>query len=162
MVAEGRAQIAWGGAKPAATHSALSAIALTPKVRSAQPRALTAGGLLPDYCAALPEQARETIDVPAKGKQPARKARGSIEGRPYSNSPARGNFGESVKRTIGAELRSRADPTQTPPHAGISANQSNELLGLSHEQRLDIRTAGAAGGTHPRLETVGAVLRTED
>ncbi len=43
-------------------------------VRSAQPRALTAGGLLPDYCAALPEQARETIDVPAKGKQPARKA----------------------------------------------------------------------------------------
>jgi hypothetical protein len=30
--------------------------------------------LLPDYCAALPEQARETIDVPAKGKQPARKA----------------------------------------------------------------------------------------
>ena len=32
------------------------------------------GGLLPDYCAALPEQARETIDVPAKGKQPARKA----------------------------------------------------------------------------------------
>ena len=43
-------------------------------VRSAQRRALTAGGLLPDYCAALPEQARETIDVPAKGKQPARKA----------------------------------------------------------------------------------------
>jgi hypothetical protein len=30
--------------------------------------------LLPDYCAALTEQARETVDVPAKGKQPARKA----------------------------------------------------------------------------------------
>jgi hypothetical protein len=43
-------------------------------VRSAQPRTLATGGLLPDYCAALPEQARETIDVPAKGKQPARKA----------------------------------------------------------------------------------------
>ena len=43
-------------------------------VRSAQPRTLAAGGLLPDYCAALPEQARETIDVPAKGKQPAREA----------------------------------------------------------------------------------------
>jgi hypothetical protein len=43
-------------------------------VRSAQPRVLATGGLLPDYCAALPEQARETIDVPAKGKQPARKA----------------------------------------------------------------------------------------
>jgi Transposase DDE domain len=43
-------------------------------VRSAQPRTLATGGLLPDYCAGLPEQARETIDVPAKGKQPARKA----------------------------------------------------------------------------------------
>jgi hypothetical protein len=43
-------------------------------VRSAQPRSLATDGLLPDYCAALPEQARETIDVPAKGKQPARKA----------------------------------------------------------------------------------------
>ena len=43
-------------------------------VRSAQPRTVATGGLLPDFCAALPEQARETIDVPAKGKQPARKA----------------------------------------------------------------------------------------
>jgi hypothetical protein len=43
-------------------------------VRSAQPRTLTTGGLLPEYCAALPEQARETIDVPARGNQPARKA----------------------------------------------------------------------------------------
>ena len=43
-------------------------------VRSAQSRALATGGLLADHCAALPEQARETIDVPAKGKQPARKA----------------------------------------------------------------------------------------
>src|SRR6202041_964606 len=51
-------------------------------------------------------------------------------------------------------------PTQTPPHAGISANQSNELLELGHEQRVDIRTAGSAGGAHSRLETVGAVLRT--
>jgi hypothetical protein len=43
-------------------------------VRSAQPRALTSGGLLPDHRASLPEQARETIDVPAKGNQPAREA----------------------------------------------------------------------------------------
>jgi hypothetical protein len=43
-------------------------------IRSAQPRTLAAGGLLPAYCAALPEQARETIQVPAKGKQPARMA----------------------------------------------------------------------------------------
>jgi hypothetical protein len=43
-------------------------------IRSAQSRALTTGDLLADHCAALPEQARETIDVPAKGNQPARKA----------------------------------------------------------------------------------------
>jgi hypothetical protein len=72
--------------------------------------------------------------------------------------------------------------TQPPPHAGISripSNEllelsheqrldtgtripSNELLELSHEQRLDTGTAGTAGGAHPCLETVGAVVRTED
>jgi hypothetical protein len=52
--------------------------------------------------------------------------------------------------------------TQSPPHAEISANPSNELLGLSHDQRLDTGTAGSAGGAHSRLETVGAVVRTED
>ena len=34
------------------------------------------------------------------------------------------------------------------------ANPSNELLDLSHEQRLDTGTAVTAGGTHPRLETL--------
>jgi hypothetical protein len=43
-------------------------------VRSARPRALATGGLLPEHCVALSEQARETIDVPAKAKQPAREA----------------------------------------------------------------------------------------
>jgi hypothetical protein len=43
-------------------------------VRSNQPRTLTEGGLLPDHCAGLPEQARETINVPAKGNHPAREA----------------------------------------------------------------------------------------
>ena len=42
--------------------------------RSAQARAITSGGLLPAYCATLAEQARDTIDVPAKGKQAARQA----------------------------------------------------------------------------------------
>lgn len=42
--------------------------------RSAQPRAMTTGGLLPAHCAALPEQGRDTIDVPPKGGQPARRA----------------------------------------------------------------------------------------
>jgi hypothetical protein len=58
-------------------------------VRSAQPRTLATGGLLPDYCAALPEQARETIDVPAKGKQPARKATVAMRYGPVNlNRPA--------------------------------------------------------------------------
>ena len=43
-------------------------------VRSAQNRTLAEGGSLATLCAALPEQARETVDVPAKGKHPARKA----------------------------------------------------------------------------------------
>jgi hypothetical protein len=61
-------------------------------VRSAQPRALATGGLLPDYCAVLTEQARDTVDVPAKGKQPARKATVAMRYGPVSlkrpaNSP---------------------------------------------------------------------------
>jgi hypothetical protein len=42
--------------------------------RSAQSRALGTGGLLAAHCAALPEQGRETIEVPLKGHQSARQA----------------------------------------------------------------------------------------
>lgn len=42
--------------------------------RSAQPRAMTTGGLLPEHCARLPEHGRETIAVPPKGNQKARQA----------------------------------------------------------------------------------------
>jgi hypothetical protein len=42
--------------------------------RSAQPRAMTTGGLLPEHCAGLPEQGRETLAVPPKGSQKARQA----------------------------------------------------------------------------------------
>jgi hypothetical protein len=61
-------------------------------VRSAQPRTRTTGGLLPDYCARLPEQARETIEVPARGNQPARQATVAMRFGPVSlkrpkNSP---------------------------------------------------------------------------
>jgi hypothetical protein len=52
--------------------------------------------------------------------------------------------------------------SQPPSLARISANPSNELLELSHEQRLDTGTAGTASGARPCLETVGAVVRTED
>ena len=46
--------------------------------------------------------------------------------------------------------------------AGNSADPSNELLGLSHEQRLDTGAASAAGGADRQLETVGSLQRTED
>lgn len=42
--------------------------------RSAHPRAMTTGGVLPEHCAALPEQGRETLEVPPKGSHPARQA----------------------------------------------------------------------------------------
>jgi hypothetical protein len=42
--------------------------------RSAQPRAMTTGGLLPEHCAGLPEQGRETVAVAPKGNQKARQA----------------------------------------------------------------------------------------
>jgi hypothetical protein len=53
-------------------------------------------------------------------------------------------------------------PTADAVRAGNSSKQSNELLGLNHEQRLDAGTASASGGTHPQLETVGTVHRPED
>ncbi len=42
--------------------------------RSAHPRAMTTGQLLPKHCASLPEQGRERIDVPPKGGRPPRQA----------------------------------------------------------------------------------------
>jgi hypothetical protein len=42
--------------------------------RSAHPRAMTTGGLLPAHCAGLPEQARTTIEVPPKPGRTAREA----------------------------------------------------------------------------------------
>ena len=47
-------------------------------------------------------------------------------------------------------------------HAGIPASQSNKLLGLSHDQRLDTGATGAAVGADRQLEAVGARQRPED
>jgi len=46
--------------------------------------------------------------------------------------------------------------------AEVPRDQSNELLGLSHEQRLATGAGGASGSAHSRLETVGAVVRPEE
>jgi hypothetical protein len=42
------------------------------------------------------------------------------------------------------------------------ANKSNELLGVTHEQRLDKGTAAATGGPYSELAAVGAFQRSEE
>lgn len=51
--------------------------------------------------------------------------------------------------------------TRTPAR-GKSANQSNELLGVQHGERMDGRTTGTAGGTYQGMATVGAINRPTD
>jgi hypothetical protein len=46
--------------------------------------------------------------------------------------------------------------------AGNFVNSSNELLGVSHDARLDNRTTGAAGIADTELEAVGAFQRPQD
>ena len=50
----------------------------------------------------------------------------------------------------------------TPSRTRENESLQNELLEAHHEQRLDTRAEGAAGGTHPVLETVGTGDRPED
>ena len=60
------------------------------------------------------------------------------------------------------QVNNGVPPVGSPSREGIPTNQSNELLGLNHDQRLDTRTKDATGGPHPQLETVGAVHGSED
>ena len=46
--------------------------------------------------------------------------------------------------------------TAAPAHGEKIINQSNELLGAEHGQRLDTGTAGTAAGINPKMATVGA------
>jgi len=54
--------------------------------------------------------------------------------------------------------RSAASASRTE---SVTTSQ-NELLEAHHEQRLDTRAQGTAGGAHRALETVGAIDRPED
>jgi hypothetical protein len=62
---------------------------------------------------------------------------------------------QQVNNQIGSEAAPRA-------HAEISANRSNELLGVSDGERLESRAARAASGAHPELEAVGVLHGAED
>jgi hypothetical protein len=53
-------------------------------------------------------------------------------------------------------------PAGSPSRTETPAHQSNELLGLNHEQRVDTRTKDAAGGAHSQLGTVDAIQRSQD
>ena len=87
-------------------------------VRSAQPRTLAAGGLLPDYCAALPEQARETIDVPAKGKQPAREATVAMRYGPVSLKRPANSSDKGQPETVSLWV---VDVQEIDPPEGVEA-----------------------------------------
>ena len=53
--------------------------------------------------------------------------------------------------------------TSTHTHAhGKTLNQSNELLEAQHDERLDSRATGTAGGNDSRMEAVGEVNRGKD
>lgn len=49
--------------------------------------------------------------------------------------------------------------TAPPSHVEKTINQSNELLEDQHGKRMDTGKTGAASGTDPQLETVGAIHR---
>ena len=107
---------------------------------------------------------------------------GRAEPGPARGPPAPMNAGKAGKRQSGAGGDQRGSGSRSQGElvskgqvfehgeispvahacAGNSADPSNELLGLSHDQRLDTGTTGAAGGADPQLETVGAVQRSEN
>jgi hypothetical protein len=60
---------------------------------------------------------------------------------------------------VNNRIESGADPRA---HAGISANRSNELLGVSDGERLESGAARAASGAHPELEAVGVLHGADD
>jgi hypothetical protein len=60
------------------------------------------------------------------------------------------------------QVNNGVPPVGSPSHTETPAHQSNELLELNHEQRLDTRTKDAAGGAHSQLETVDAIQRSQD
>jgi hypothetical protein len=53
-------------------------------------------------------------------------------------------------------------PACMPSRAGNFSNQSNELLEVKNEERLDIGAAGPTGNPNSHVETVGAVHRTKE
>jgi hypothetical protein len=84
--------------------------------RSAHPRAMTTGGLLPAHCAALPEQGREMIEVPPKGNHKARQATVALRfGAIGLTRPTR----PGVKDQVKAFSLSVVDVTEVDPPPGV-------------------------------------------
>lgn len=98
-------------------------------------------------------QCRMTLETLATIKNPpvviARQANINNGGQQQVNNGSAGVNASGTREGVQARAENlRAAPT--------------ELLEASHEQGLDTGAAGAAGRTHPRLETVGAVNRAAD
>jgi hypothetical protein len=62
---------------------------------------------------------------------------------------------QQVNNQIGSGAAPRA-------HVGISANRSNELLGVSNGERLESRTTRAASGANSELEAVEVLYGAEN
>jgi hypothetical protein len=86
----------------------------------------------------------------------------AITARQFVGNPQPIAFVKQANISNGPQQVNNGIAKHPPTRVGIPADQSNELLGLNHEQRLDIGATGAAGRTDRKLETVGAILRSED
>jgi Transposase DDE domain len=97
-------------------------------VRSNQPRTLVEGGLLPDYCSSLPERARQTIDVPAKGNHPGRKATVALRFGPVTLKRPANSPDKDQAKTVSLWV---VDVREVDPPRGVEA--VNWRLMTTHE-----------------------------
>jgi hypothetical protein len=89
--------------------------------------------------------------------------RATIQALAEMKNPHRVAFVKQANIANGPQQVNNGGPASgSPARVEISANPSNELFRLNHEQQMDTGTAGASGDTRSRLETVGAVLRPQD
>ena len=113
---------------------------------------MTTGGLLSEYCAGLPEQRRETIEVPPKGSQKARQATVAVRfGAIELNRPERTGTGDQPRSvTLWVVDVSEIDPPRgiEPLHWRLLTRTRSRhwrtRAGSSHA--LDHRTG--VGGDH--------------
>lgn len=96
-------------------------------------------------------QCRATLQTLAEVKNPRPVA--FVKQANISHGPQQVNNGPNF------ESSTRTHHAHTHAHAANSVIQSNELLEVTHGERLDTRAPGTAGTANPQLETVGEIDR---